>query len=198
MVPQCSSLRTTSAASGRWSRRREKYCRPMSSTRSETCSAPRVLLTPAATATVSRARNSDLYLKKNNQYMNRKNYYRILGSFLYVDLYILLFCSYTLIVSLFLAGEPIMRYLSVIYRVLTIVLLVCCLLQKDGKCNKYLRNGNGREWDISKNVHFSCLLLELVFMANPLLFELFKILACVTGFIFLIIQVWYIKTGRIS
>ena len=130
--------------------------------------------------------------------MNRKNIYQILGSFLFLDLLIFLLCFYDLIVSLFFGGEPIMKYLSTVYRMLSILLIVCCISMKDDKCDKYLGNGNHPAWNMSKNIFIGCWVLKLVFAANPTMFELFKILTIVAGFMFILVQLWCIKTGRIS
>lgn len=130
--------------------------------------------------------------------MKRCNYFKILGSFIYVDLYILLFCSYNLLAILFLSGTPALERLSVAFRILKLLLLFGCIFTKDGKCEKYLRNGNGRLWDISKNAFVVCWVLQLFTMANATLFETFQILTDITGYLFISVQLWYIKTGKIS
>jgi hypothetical protein len=130
--------------------------------------------------------------------MKRCNYFKILGSFIYIDLYILLFCSYNLLAILFLSGTPALERLSVTFRILKLLLLFGCVFTKDGKCEKYLRNGNGRLWDISKNTFVVCWVLQLFTMANATLFETFQILTDITGYLFISVQLWYIKTGKIS
>ena len=122
--------------------------------------------------------------------------YRILGSFIFVDLLLLTDTIYDTIL-LVLHDMPIMRSLNTVNHIVCIFWIICCIWKWDGKVYKFLGNDNHLYWNISKNSLVTCWVLNILFAFNPVTFKIFQILSILAAYIFFVVQLWCIKTSRV-
>lgn len=127
--------------------------------------------------------------------MTLNKIYKILGSLLFLDLIVLVDIIFNLSIFIFGAGS-VLGIVKIVTNLMTLMLGLIWIFTKDDKWSKYMHSENEKSWTIAKNMLLISILLRVLFIRNPLLLMVFQIASIVCGIYFIVIQTWYIKTGR--
>lgn len=121
--------------------------------------------------------------------------YAILGSLLFLDLIVLVDVIFNLSIFIFGAGS-VLGIVKILTNLMILILGLIWVFTKDDKWSRYMRYENGKSWIIAKNMLLTSILLRVLFIGNPMLFMVLQIVSIICGIYFIVIQAWYIKTGR--
>ena len=127
--------------------------------------------------------------------MTLNKIYKILGSLLFLDLIVLVDIIFNLSIFIFGAGS-VLGIVKIVTNLMTLMLGLIWIFTKDDKWSKYMHSESEKSWTIAKNMLLISILLRVLFIGNPILLMVLQIVSIICGIYFIVIQAWYIKTGR--
>ena len=114
---------------------------------------------------------------------------------MFLDLIVLVDVIFNLSIFIFGAGS-VLGIVKILTNLMILIVGLIWVFTKDDKWSRYMRYENGKSWIIAKNLLLISILLRVLFIGNPMLLMVLQIVSIICGIYFIVIQAWYIKTGR--